>query len=324
MLVRKLLVLPVLFFGTNFFIVFIANSKPLAVSQPQQNVATPVQQPKNAAQPVPSRPQQNQSSTAIASTLTDSKTSLSPKEQSVLAKTSESPTVAEKAKPTEQRSNRNDKKPSSDEYYNIFTTFMHTKKNLSAIKKAYAIYEEGMKDVIYGDVVTDGTGSTARHYGEEGDGPVVDKMTSSAYLNSIVFLSPDNWAIWLNGQKISDENNQKNKTDEFYVESIKKDEVVLVQQISRNRWRMLNANPAQSNRYNYRSNEKTNKIELSVVLHPNQTFLASKNQVIEGKYNGAEDLAIDNIDTLNNQPDIPAIHSQPEEEIDFDELFNNL
>jgi hypothetical protein len=214
-------------------------------------------------------------------------------------------------------------KPSNDEYYEVFTTFMHTQKNILAIKKAYAIHEgerinSGGGSGLIRTTTAEG-GATGEELEEE-----IGEMTNNVYLNSIFFISPNNWSVWVNGKKMSDRTNGIDGEDEFFVEKIGKNEVTLIQRISRGMWRILNKNNPVSDKYNYRMNNETNKIELIVVLHPNQTFVVTKNQVFDGRYNKVENLEIESADTLGDEVGAVIVPAAPDDELNFDELFNNF
>jgi hypothetical protein len=97
------------------------------------------------------------------------------------------------------------------------------------------------------------------------------------YLESLVYHGPDNWIVWINGQKLTEESPVENAS--LSVVSIGKEEVAL-------RWR-----PADMDRVRERWSSTKNEItQVDLVggtvafrLHPNQTFSSYSMSVLEGK-----------------------------------------
>ncbi|MDR0572137.1 MAG: hypothetical protein LBG48_04770 [Rickettsiales bacterium] len=218
-----------------------------------------------------------------------------------------------------QQSKKTEIRPSNDEYYDVFITFMHTQKNILAIKKAYAIHE-GERINATGSAGSLTTETSTEELEEE-----VGEMTNNVYLNSIFFISPNNWSVWINDKKISDKTNGIDGSEEFFVEKVSRNDATLVQRISRGMWRILNTDNPQSDGYNYRLNNETKKIELIITLHPNQTFVVTKNQIFDGRYNKVESLEIENTNTLGGDDlNTVIVPTTPEGDLNFDELFNNF
>jgi hypothetical protein len=233
-------------------------------------------------------------------------------------------------RPTEQRATQSDVdaitvpleillkySPTQDEYYKIFKTFTNTTKNISTIMKALAIYEQNgtmEKGKIIIEVDDDGEIDESE-YSQFAN----DKYSGNIYLKSILFTSPDYWSVWVNDEKISNITNKKDREDsEFFIEEIKKDEVKLVRMMSKNKWRYMNSmNYVSTDKY--KINETTNKVELTLVLHPNQTFVVVKDKIIDGRQRN-EILRVDNIESTGGD-NINNIDTN--EEVNLDDLFNN-
>jgi hypothetical protein len=186
--------------------------------------------------------------------------------------------------------------------------------------KALAIYEKNKNTGNSKGVVVETINDFEDEDGAEYEEVTEDKYAGNLYLKSILFVSPNYWTIWVNDEKISSETN-KREEGEFFVEEIKKDQVKLVRRLSKGQWRYMNSgNYVSANRY--RTNEKTNKVELTLVLHPNQMFVFAKNEIIDGKYK-EEVLRVDGIESLDKIGGI-GNPNMSDEEINFDDLLNNL
>lgn len=101
---------------------------------------------------------------------------------------------------------------------------------------------------------------------------------SKIYLGSIIYISQDDWAIWLNKDKITSYNNKKN--NEFFVERINRDKADILWTLSLSKWRILSGKTGNENLPNI--NEK-NQVLVRFNLKTNQTFILRYNNIIEGK-----------------------------------------
>ncbi len=98
------------------------------------------------------------------------------------------------------------------------------------------------------------------------------------YLASILFENNNNWAIWINEQKITNKNNSKKK--ELYVISLTKDLANILWQMPLSKWQIISGKkkldiPPQVN--------AENNVETRFTLMPNQTFVLGSKSVVEGK-----------------------------------------
>ncbi len=101
---------------------------------------------------------------------------------------------------------------------------------------------------------------------------------SKIYLGSIIYITQDNWAIWLNKNKITSYNN--NKDNEFFVEKISQNKADILWTLSLSKWRVLSGKIGNENLPN--TNDK-NQALIRFSLKTNQTFILRYNNIIEGK-----------------------------------------
>ena len=101
---------------------------------------------------------------------------------------------------------------------------------------------------------------------------------SYIYLASIIYFTAKDWAIWINDQKITAETNSKDK--EIYLKSVQKDRVKVVWKMNLTKWKII------SGRNSVELAPKVNadnKIEIEFELKPNQTYILTSNNVVEGR-----------------------------------------
>lgn len=101
---------------------------------------------------------------------------------------------------------------------------------------------------------------------------------SYIYLASIIYFSSKDWAVWINEQKITSETNKSDK--ELYLKSVQKDHVRLVWKLSISKWKILSGRKSEDMAPKI---NKDNKVEVEFELRPNQTFILSTNNVVEGR-----------------------------------------
>lgn len=108
--------------------------------------------------------------------------------------------------------------------------------------------------------------------------PTKDSEKSYIYLSSIIYLSPQSWAVWINDLKISSDTNSK--SEEIYLENVQKDRVNILWQPSLTKWKVLVGfvDGDVSPRVN-----SENKVEIRFSLKPNQTFVLTSDKVVEGR-----------------------------------------
>ncbi len=162
-----------------------------------------------------------------------------------------------------------------------FKTIMFDNKDIDNIDKAISLFGTGqslnIKDEQYDDI--------NNKQDLEGDLKLKNEKNllelnerSKIYLGSIFYFSPRNWAIWLNKDKVThDENNRKN---EFYVEKINGRQASILWTLSLSKWRILSGK-SQNETTQY-SNDN-NQVLVRFTLRPNQTYVLKFDKVFEGK-----------------------------------------
>jgi hypothetical protein len=103
-------------------------------------------------------------------------------------------------------------------------------------------------------------------------------QASNLHLSSIIYLDKDHWAIWINKKKIISEEN--NPSNEIYVDSITKDNISIIWAIGVSKWKALSGVSSSDDLVNVDSD---GKVRIRFNLKPNQSFILSRNIVIEGK-----------------------------------------
>lgn len=100
---------------------------------------------------------------------------------------------------------------------------------------------------------------------------------SYIYLASIIYFSPKDWIVWINDKKITSKTNDSKK--ELSVQSITRDQVKILWKLSLSKWRVISGKKEEL----APKTNSENQIELRFTLKPNQTFVLSSNQVVEGQ-----------------------------------------
>jgi len=106
---------------------------------------------------------------------------------------------------------------------------------------------------------------------------IFDENMATVYLNSILYISENRWAVWANNVKITNENNGEG---ELKILSISQGKITFLWTISMTKWEVINANYTVSKNL-YKVN-KENQVEVKFILEPNQTFIPSLNTIVEG------------------------------------------
>lgn len=112
---------------------------------------------------------------------------------------------------------------------------------------------------------------------EEESTASIDDNNVDIYLNSIMFISKNNWAIWLNGSKIT---NLDNGEGDIVVTSISPLRASFYWKVGLSRWEIINAN---KNIPNSKYKIEANEVKIYFSLSPNQTYIPSADKIVEGK-----------------------------------------
>jgi hypothetical protein len=101
---------------------------------------------------------------------------------------------------------------------------------------------------------------------------------SYIYLASILYISQDAWAVWLNDKKVTSDNNSRK--NDFYIMSINRGKVKVRWKLGITKWNILMG--AGTNGQTPKTNAD-NEVENVFELQPNQTFSLKSGKVSEGK-----------------------------------------
>lgn len=96
------------------------------------------------------------------------------------------------------------------------------------------------------------------------------------YLQSIIYLGSHNWSLWINGKKMTAENNDPNKS--LYIKSINKNSATFVWKIDQNKWKELSGKISTDNA----KVNSNNQVEIETVLSLNQAYSVKTDKVIDG------------------------------------------
>lgn len=115
---------------------------------------------------------------------------------------------------------------------------------------------------------------------KEDESQLADETNNIAiYLNSIMYISNESWAVWLNGNKITNLNNNDGEIRVFEISPLN---VSFIWSVDNTRWNIINKNKSiPEEKYKI----KDNGVDIYFSLSPNQTFIPSLNKTIEGKIN---------------------------------------
>ena len=149
-----------------------------------------------------------------------------------------------------------------------------TEKKINIIERVYKIYEKNAKnkdkEIITGVQVENNENETQ---------PLTATLDIIT-LNSLLFLNPSDWVVWINDKKITSFENKLNKY-EFRIAEINEKQVSFYWVISRTRFDIINRkNLIQESDYDVNEN---NKIELKIKLYVNQSYIPTYNIVINSK-----------------------------------------
>ena len=107
------------------------------------------------------------------------------------------------------------------------------------------------------------------------------KEQSRLYLDAILYLTKNNWIAWINGTKISAEDNDP--TNAIYITQIDSNKAKIRWKMGISKWKVLTG-LADIDETIYPINKQTNQVELNFILRTNQTYNLSDNKITEGKF----------------------------------------
>ena len=186
--------------------------------------------------------------------------------------------------------------PIADDYYKDFTSFMLGNSTLKIIQKALTLNSN--KGAITNETTVDEDGNVIQQ--EE----TYTQDIGNIHLKSIMYLSDKFWSVWINDKKITNINNYDDD-NEFIIKKVNTKSATILLRVSKTKWSYINSTNKIPEEDYYVLDDH---IEFEFSLAPNQTFVASKNEIIDGKYINEEEKLIDSIEDVSN--------------IDLDTLFN--
>lgn len=161
-------------------------------------------------------------------------------------------------------------------YYQIFSSVMFSKQDVEDISKTLPRFKY-LNEFRQEDTNSDKSQITKEGEIKQKSVFNFDEGNIYIYLNSIMYVSKNDWSIWVSGNKIT---NLTNDNSEIKVLDIFPSLVKLAWTFDLNQWEVINPNkliPESSYII------KDNAVTLTFSLSPNQSFLPVSNQIIEGK-----------------------------------------
>ena len=176
--------------------------------------------------------------------------------------------------------------PKKQKNNRVFTSLMFSEENIREIFKALPASTIGIPDQYIGANLD----TSPINIGNATDNTENSTTSFFIYLNSIMYISKNAWSIWINNNKIT---NLTNNNNDINVIDISPLYVTIAWKITPLQWESINTNNKISEgKYKIYDNY----VELFIKLSPNQTYLPSKNQIIEGM----PDIDINTQNTSNN------------------------
>jgi hypothetical protein len=162
----------------------------------------------------------------------------------------------------------------------LYQSLMYSQEEADGIKKAIEANKSGQAFLAQEESSKELTPEEKAALEEERKRKELAEINerSKIHLGSILYFSENSWVIWLNKNKISASDNKA--SNEFYVESIDGNEVVVLWSLSLTKWRVLSG---RSNNDDAPKTNASNRVTLRFTLMPNQTYLLRDDVVIEGK-----------------------------------------
>jgi len=160
------------------------------------------------------------------------------------------------------------------------TSMFLNNRQFEELMKAFKFFESGEEgEYIKGEITEEEKKEKVMEEIEE------EKLMANVYLNSILYISKDNWSVWLNGQKITNETNDED--NELYLLEVSKNKVIVLWSVSISKWEIIV--PDLEYLKTVEVNED-NEVENIFTLRPNQTYLPIEDRVVEGKMGDSSNL----------------------------------
>ncbi len=105
-----------------------------------------------------------------------------------------------------------------------------------------------------------------------------DNKKSFLYLGSVLYYSPQDWAIWINDVKVASNDNHPKK--EFFVRAIDSESVKVRWSLGISKWKILTGKNDDDQTPPVNAD---NQVVINFTLRPNQTYVLGTNSVVEGR-----------------------------------------
>ena len=160
------------------------------------------------------------------------------------------------------------------------------RKNISQVKLTSLMFDDAENEAINRALDSFKNGNTylPEEVAESEDGNVTNRG-SYIYLASIMYLSEEYWAVWINDEKITSESNQPG--NELYLQEVHKDKISVLWTISASKWKIIMGKKSEEMSEKINSQ---NQVEAKFELKPNQTYLLFYDNVVEGNVQTNESL----------------------------------
>lgn len=179
----------------------------------------------------------------------------------------------------------------------VYVSLMFTESNIQDIFKALPASSTGIPTQY-----SAGFGANGQ---SEGDGEGGKKTQLSVYLNSIMYISDNAWSAWVNGYKMT---NMNKGVGDLRILEISPLNATFVWKFTPLQWQAINQSgliPME----NYKDNG--DYVDLYFTLSPNQTYIPSLNQILEG--NQRQVSTSNHTQDSATQEDTAVVNAQTEE-----------
>lgn len=167
----------------------------------------------------------------------------------------------------------NDENNSHKKNVRIYSSLMFTEKNIKDIFKALPTSSIGIPDQFINSPFANDDSK------EVENSDMLGKTSFSVYLNSIMYISKNDWAVWINGNKIT---NLTNGSSDISIVKISPLHAIFVWKITSTQWDIINEKKLIPETEYKKEN---GLIYLYFALNPNQTYLPVLNKTLEGNLN---------------------------------------
>ncbi len=197
----------------------------------------------------------------------------------------------------------------SSNYFDKHKNFINSSRDILFLKKIIGAYKKNI-NTINKTNTDEETDITDELYSND-----YNFRTFIVYLKSIMFLSKNMWAVWVNDIKITNSDNSKN--NEFYIRDIDSKKIVLQWNISEFKWNYVNKmNSIPEHKYKVLDD---GSIELVLILYSNQSYLPFIDQTVEGRYIEK----FENNSIKDNKYD-KETNEEQNDNIDLEKIINSL